>query len=58
MKNYFIKKVIQAKSLAEAVKKERDGEITDVWIENKDKKKQLPSAIGFTAEPIDDEFDD
>ena len=49
---YFIKKSIEAKNPMDALKRERDAEITDVWKD--DESKQLTSVIGFQREQIDE----
>jgi len=49
MKRYFIKKEIVAKSAIDALKKEKSGEIVEIWMEDQKSNNQLSPAIGFDA---------
>lgn len=44
---YIIRKVVIAKSMAEALKKEAKGQILDIVIGQKSDKKQLVPMVGF-----------
>ena len=43
---FFIKKTIEAKNLRDAIRREKEAELTDVWL-NTDSIKENPSKIGF-----------
>ncbi len=61
LKRYIVRKYIMASSASTALKKERrirpdDVYIDDAWAKNNDT--QLVSAVGFTAEPYDEQSHD
>ena len=46
-KMYIVKKYIRAISAMQAIKKDRDTPVHDVWVDEDWKKNELASAIGF-----------
>ena len=50
---FYIKKVVEAKGFTDALKKEAQGEVTDIWKEES-KISDLTSAIGFQVEHYQD----
>ncbi len=46
-KMYIVKKYIRAISATQAIKKDRDTPVHDVWVDEDWKKNELASAIGF-----------
>jgi len=46
-KMYIVRKYIKALSAVDAIKKEKDTAVHDVWIDEKWSEKELPAAIGF-----------
>jgi hypothetical protein len=46
-KMYIVKKYIKATSALQAIKKDRDTPVHDVWVDDEWSKKELPGAIGF-----------
>ena len=46
---YFVKKVVKAKTFQEALANESKGEILHIWTEDETKKEQTP-AIGFEVD--------
>lgn len=58
MKTYVIKKVVKAKNISQALRKERDAEINEIYqTRSREDTHELPPAIGFGAEPPEDEDD-
>ena len=46
-RKYKITKSVMARSCAEALQKERNGEITDIWLDDKSEKKEDTNVVGF-----------
>lgn len=52
---YIIRKYIKADSVQAALRKDKSTPPHDVWIDEEWRKKELPSAIGFTVDNHDDD---
>lgn len=56
MKVYIIQKLIEAESIEDAIKREKEGTIVEIVLSNQ-RMKKLEPAIGFVYNPIGDEFE-
>ncbi len=57
IKTFVVRKYIQATSAIQAIRKEKEYPVYDVWLSEKQENKQeLPPAIGFTVETEADEW--
>lgn len=54
-KMYIIRKYIKAVSAIQAIKKDKDTPVHDVWIDDKWQEKSLADAIGFDNGEIPEE---
>lgn len=46
MKRYVLRKYVMAKNITEAIKKDRDTEVSDAWVDDKETESNA-TAIGF-----------
>lgn len=57
-KMFIVRKYIKATSAADAIKKEKNTPVHDVWVDEDWKKNHLADAIGFIIDNNEDDFEE